>query len=70
MTNIKLTNDRAAAVNTDLFWLDVREHKPPRGARMLLINEAHGVAVIGTYSPEYQWTHWQALPKFQEKRHG
>jgi hypothetical protein len=64
MNDIKLTNDRAAAVNHRLPWLPINKVPPPRGAKLLLINRALGVAVLGAYAPDQGWTHWQALPKF------
>ena len=63
--DIKLTNDRTAAVNHALYWLPIAEVPPPRGAKLLLINETYGVAVLGPYAPDQGWTHWQALPKFK-----
>ncbi len=63
--SIKLTDDGKAAVNHDVFWIPVAEVQPPRGAKLLLINEKYGTAVLGPYSPNQGWTHWQALPKFR-----
>ena len=63
---IKLTTDRAAAVNTRLPWLPIEKVPPPRGAKLLLINRAFGVATLGAYAPDQGWTHWQALPRFVE----
>jgi hypothetical protein len=63
---IKLTKDQAAAVNTSLPWLSVADHPPPRGAKLLLINRAHGVTVLGPYQPGQGWTHWQGLPHFAD----
>lgn len=68
MTDIKLTNDHAAAVNHSVYWIPVADHPPPRGAKLLLINEKYGVAVLGAYSPGQGWTHWQALPKMLRKK--
>lgn len=65
--NIKLTNDKKAAVNHDVFWIPVTEVQPPRGVKVLLINEKYGTAVMGPYTPGQGWTHWQALPKFRRK---
>lgn len=66
MTDIHLTCDRAAAVNHALPWLPIEQFPPPRGAKLLLINRALGVAVLGPYAPHQGWTHWQALPKFKD----
>jgi hypothetical protein len=62
---IKLTSDRAAAVNTSLPWLSVHDYPPPTGAKVLLINRAQGIAVLGHYKRGY-WTHWQGLPHFAD----
>ena len=65
MTNdIKLTTDKAAVVNTQLYWLPVSKFPPPRGAKLLLINKKYGVATLGAYNHDAGWTHWQGLPKF------
>ena len=59
----RLTSDKVAAVSTEFFWLRVDKHPPPRGAKVLLINERHGVATIGVFNPEYGFTHWAPLPR-------
>lgn len=64
--NIKLNSDRTAVVAQDHFWIPIADHPPPVGVKMLLINKYNGSAVISTYFQKYQWTHWQALPKFKE----
>lgn len=66
MTDIKLTTDKAAAVNQQVYWIPVDKHPPPRGAKVLLINRWYGVATIGNYTPDMGWTHWQGLPKFKD----
>ena len=63
---IKLNTDRSAAVNQQLVWLSIDKVPPPVGAKLLLINRANGVAVLGVYQAKHQWTHWQGLPKFKE----
>ena len=63
---IKLNTDKSAAVNQQLVWLSIDEVPPPVGAKLLLINRANGVAVLGIYQVKHQWTHWQGLPKFAE----
>ena len=65
---IKLNNDKSAAVNQALTWLSIDEVPPPVGAKLLLINRANGVAVLGVYQAKHQWTHWQGLPKFEEEQ--
>lgn len=64
--NIKLNTDKSAAVNQQLVWMSIDEVPPPVGAKLLLINRANGVAVLGVYQAKHQWTHWQGLPKFEE----
>lgn len=64
---IKLNTDKSAAVNRRLVWISIDDHPPPVGAKLLLINRANGVAVLGTYHAQHQWTHWQGLPKFSEE---
>ena len=64
---IKLNTDKSAAVNQALTWISIDEVQPPVGAKLLLINRANGVAVLGTYHAQHQWTHWQGLPKFSEE---
>ena len=54
--NIQLTQDRSAAVNHGLYWISVDGQPPPRGAKVLLINEKFGVAVLGPYTPGQGWT--------------
>ena len=61
---IKLTKDKAAAVNMTLPWLPVSRYPPPRGVKLLLIDKNYGVAILGVYQPDQNWTHWQALPHF------
>lgn len=64
--DIKLNNDKTAAVNKSMPWLDARKHPPPRGAKLLCINRALGIAVISSWVPSVGFTHWQALPHFEE----
>lgn len=64
--SIKLTDDGSSgqpACFSGYLW----RRCSPRGAKVLLINEKYGTAVLGPYSPGQGWTHWQALPKFQEE---
>lgn len=65
---IKLNTDKSAAVNQQLVWLSIDDCPPPVGAKLLLINRANGVAVLGIYQAKHQWTHWQGLPKFAEEQ--
>jgi hypothetical protein len=61
---IKLTNDKAALVDTSSKWIPISHKLPPRGARCLMIDRKYGVATIGPWTPDAGWTHWQALPTF------
>ena len=62
---IRPSTDGAAAVNTELKWIDVRVAQPGRGQRVLVINRADGVARIDNFKDE-GITHWQALPTFDK----
>lgn len=62
--SIKLDDSRAAAVNTECFWLPVKKFRPPRGVKLLLINRKHGSGTTGDWNPGSEWTHWQGWPKF------
>lgn len=65
--SIKLTADRAAAVNTQTFWVEITpSSKPLKGARYLLINKAAGVAQIGPFRDDGWYTHFAGLPRFRE----
>ncbi len=64
---IKPTSDQAAIVDTSLRWIAIADRQPPRGSKLLLINEAHGVCTLGTWSPQGSWTHWFPLPVFAER---
>lgn len=66
--SIESTNDKAAIVDRDYHWLDANEFAPPRGPKMLLINERLGVAVLGSWRETDNWTHWCPLPTFEKKR--
>ena len=62
---IRPSTDGAASVNTELHWIDLRDSQPGRGQRVLVINQADGVARIDQYNPTARITHWQALPTFR-----
>lgn len=64
---IKLTNDRKAAVNHDVFWIPIKRQTPPRGTKLLLINRKHGAGTTGEWAPGSEWTHWQGWPKFGDE---
>lgn len=65
--SIKPTNDGAAVVDTNHFWIPIHEQKPPIGAKVLLINRAAGVALLGVYQRDF-FTHWSPLPRFKDKQ--
>jgi hypothetical protein len=35
--------------------------------RSAAVDQANGVACLGTYHARHQWTHWQGLPKFRSQ---
>ena len=64
---LRTTTDGAAAVNPDVFWIPISPtNKPPRGAKMLLINRDAGVTLIGQYTEDSWFTHYAGLPVFTE----
>ena len=64
---IKLTSDRAAAVNTETHWIKITpDNKPIAGTRYLLINRKCGVAQIAPYRDDGWYTHYAGLPKFAD----
>lgn len=62
---IRVNKDNTAAVNQSVHWIPIDENTP-RGVKLLLINKAHGIAVLSTYNPAFGWTHYQGLPKFSD----
>lgn len=64
---IKTNSDRTAAVNRALPWIPVKDYPPPKGVKLLLINRRFGVATLGVYLPNQNWTHWQGMPYFAEE---
>lgn len=62
---IRATSDRAAIVDTDYHWIDASITPPPRGAKLLCINQAQGVAILSHWVPAFGWTHWCPLPTFR-----
>jgi hypothetical protein len=58
---VKITSDRAAAVDQDYFWRPL--HTCPLSAKVQLLTEG-GVAVYGQYSPGFGgYLGWAPLPK-------
>lgn len=64
---IRPSTDRAAMVDTAVHWIDLNDRTPGRGQKVLLINRYNGVAVISTWSPTTEWTHWAPLPTFRKE---
>lgn len=62
--SIKLTNDKAAVVDTEHHWKRVDRNPPPIGAKLLLIDRRLGTATQGAFQPGRGWTHFAGLPTF------
>ena len=67
---IKYTADKAAVVDTDLHWIDIKDQPPKVGAKILCINRLQGIAVLTHYTEGYGFTHWHPLPTFKELKDG
>jgi hypothetical protein len=66
---LRTTTDGVAAVNTEVFWVPITpETRPPRGAKLLLINRDAGVTLIGQYTEGSWFTHFAGLPVFKENK--
>lgn len=63
---IRPTRDGQAMVDPGHRWIPITEQAPPSGPKLLLIDRKYGVAVLGSYTKNGTWTHWAALPKFQD----
>jgi hypothetical protein len=61
---IKLTNDKAAVVDTKSKWIPIHVMLPPRGAKVLVINKARGSATLTNWQPGEDWDFWHPLPTF------
>lgn len=61
---IKLTNDKAAVVDTTFKWIPIARVPPRRGAKCLVINKRYGVARLDIWTPDSEATHWAPLPTF------
>jgi len=67
MSTIKLSSDRAAAVEQTIFWTEITPTcKPVLGARYQLIRKDAGVAQIAPFRDDGWYTHFAGLPKFQK----
>jgi hypothetical protein len=64
----KTTSDKLALVDVFHHWTPIDpKHPPPRGVKLLLIDQRLGVAVIGSYSTNTTWTHYAGLPTFKRE---
>lgn len=63
-SQVQLSSDRFAVVDLNLKWIPIAREKPPQGAKLLLIDKHYGVATLGSWSPNSNWTHWYPLPTF------
>lgn len=65
MTGLRLTSDKAAAVNPLNTWTKITPtNKPPIGARMLLIRRDAGIAQVVQFKDDGWYTHYFGLPVF------
>lgn len=65
--SITIDSTRSAAVARGHCWINIDDQPPPAGVKLLLINQANGVACLGTYHAKHQWTHWAGLPHFADQ---
>lgn len=64
---LRLSSDRAAAVNTSTCWQKITaDNKPLVGAKYLLINKDAGVAHVSVYRDDGWYTHFAGLPVFKD----
>lgn len=65
MSDWKISSDGTTVVSNSHFWIRVSSVQPPEGKKVLVANEAAGVAAITTW-PEGRryWTHWAPFPRF------
>lgn len=64
----KTTHDKLVLVDVGHHWKPIDLSKPPpRGVKLLLINQRLGVAVIGNYTANSAWTHYAGLPTFKRE---
>jgi hypothetical protein len=50
------------AVSGEVYWREPKDHPPPRGVKMLILTDG-GVAVIGDWMDDSNFTAWSPLPK-------
>lgn len=63
--DLKISSDGSTLIDPNIHWIPVSA-ETPRNVKMLLINEKHGVTVLGNYTPDCQFTHYAGLPKFRK----
>lgn len=64
----KTTHDQIALVDVFHHWAPIdKKNPPPRGVKLLLINQSLGVATIGNYTANSDWTHYAGLPTFKRE---
>jgi hypothetical protein len=59
----KLTHDHAAVVAPAIKWLPI-DANTPIGSKMMLIDQAQGVAYLRIHLKGDGFTHWHPLPTF------
>lgn len=63
----RLSNDKAAVVDSAYHWREIATDPPASGAKVQLIRREAGVAQYGTYLASNTWyTHWAPLPTFKD----
>jgi len=65
---IKQTTDKAAVVDTEFHWIPMTYRTPPRGAKVLVINDKRRSATLDNWTPDSDWTHWAPLPTFLKEK--
>lgn len=63
MIKFKLNGDNTAVITPEVNWLPIDE-STPIGAKMLLIDEKQGVALMGLHYQNDGFTHWFPLLTF------
>lgn len=62
----KVSSDGSTLVNCAATYNRInRENPPPKGVKMLLIDEKRGTATLSTYTENCDFTHYAGLPKFK-----
>ena len=61
---VKLSSDKAAAVNPGQVYYCARQRPPPLNCKLLCINAGAGVATVSQWCDWF--THWAPLPVLPE----